>query len=61
MPGTKFSYQTQRNTPCQQNAQRWYMVQSINGLKNTKNSLLKRAYYYRIANYYLNGNAYVVL
>jgi len=55
----KFSYATQRNTPCQVNAQRWYMVRSINGVKNEKNPML-RAGYYEVANYYLNGNAFVI-
>ncbi len=57
----KFSYLTQRNTPCQINAQRWYMVKSINGLKNIKKNTPIKLADYRIANYYLNGNAFVVL
>jgi len=56
-----FSYKTQRNTPCQQNAQRWQMVKAINNLKNSKKNTLKRLINYNISNYYLNGNAYVVL
>lgn len=60
MTGKKFSYLTQRNTPCQINAQKWQMVKAINGLKNSKNGPIK-ASDYAIANYYLNGNAYVVL
>jgi hypothetical protein len=56
----KFSYATQRNIPCNQNAQRWYMINSIQKLKIAKNPVSKQ-YYYKIANYYLNGNAYVVL
>lgn len=55
-----FSYATQRNIPCNQNAQKWYMINSIQKLKTVKNPYLKQ-YYYTIANYYLNGNAYVVL
>jgi hypothetical protein len=55
----KFTYATQRNTPCNINAQRWYMVKSMNGVKTEKNPIL---WYqnYQIANYYLNGNAYVI-
>ena len=56
----KFSYATQRTTPCQINAQRWYMVRSINGVKKEKNPVL-RAQYYSVANYYLNGNAFVIV
>lgn len=56
-----FSYKTQRNTPCQQNAQRWIMVKAINNLKNSKKNTLKRLINYNISNYYLNGHANVVI
>ncbi len=56
----KFSYATQRNTPCQINAQRWRMVKSINAVKTSKNPNIWLNNYY-IANYYLNGNANVLL
>ena len=55
-----FNYCKQRNIPCYQNAQRWYMINSIQKLKKSQNPMEKQ-YYYKIANYYLNGNAYVVL
>ena len=44
----KFSYATQRNTQCNQNAQLWYFVNAIKKRDNPK--------YKKIANYYLNGN-----
>jgi hypothetical protein len=55
----QFSYAKQRNTPCNINAQRWYMMKSINGVKTEKNPIL---WYknYKIANYYLNGHANVI-
>jgi predicted glycosyltransferase involved in capsule biosynthesis len=56
----KISYCNQKNTPCNINAQRWYLVNAMNKLKTTKNPILKRKYY-DIVNYYLSGNAYVVL
>ena len=40
--------------------QRWYMLNSINKLKTTNNPYLKKKNY-AIANYYLNGYAYLVL
>jgi len=55
----KFSYATQRNIPCNQNAQKWYMINSIQKTKTAKNPIVKQ-HYYTIANYYLNGNAYVI-
>ena len=54
-----FSYARQRNTPCNINAQRWYMVKSINAVKTAKNPIIRRQNYI-IANYYLNGNAYAI-
>jgi hypothetical protein len=47
------------SNPCMINAQRWYMVKSINGVKTEKNPVLF-SQYYTVANYYLNGNAYVI-
>lgn len=55
----KFSYANQRNTPCNINAQRWYMIKSINAVKTEKNPIIWKKNY-NIANYYLNGNAYVI-
>ena len=55
----KFSYATQRNIPCNQNAQKWYMINSIQKIKTAKIPIVKQ-HYYTIANYYLNGNAYVI-
>jgi hypothetical protein len=54
----KTNYLKQRNTPCNQNAQRWYFVNSINSVKKNKNTKSKQ---YAIANYYLNGNANILL
>jgi hypothetical protein len=54
----KFSYAKQRNTPCNVNAQKWYMIKSINGVKTEKNPV-KWYNHYVIANY-LNGNAHVI-
>lgn len=54
-----FSYATQRNISCNQNSQKWYMINSIQKTKTAKNPIVKQ-YYYTIANYYLNGNAYVI-
>ena len=56
----KINYATQRNIPCYQNAQRWYMINAIQKVKKSKN-VMERQYYYNIANYYLNGNARVIL
>lgn len=60
MPKKPFSYATQRNTPCNINAQRWNMIRNINGVKTEKNPILW-ARYYSVSNYYLNGNAYVIV
>jgi hypothetical protein len=51
----KFSYATQTNTSCNQNSQLWYYVNAVNKYKIEKNPI-KKAYYYSIINYYLNGN-----
>ena len=57
----KFSYATQTSTACNNNAQRWYFVNSLNTDKTAKNSQTK-LYYGTIANYYLNGNLpYVII
>jgi hypothetical protein len=56
----KFSYCTQKNTPCNINAQRWYMVSSMNKLKKATNIASKKKYY-DIVNYYMSGRAYVLL
>ena len=52
----KFSYCTQRNTPCNQNAQNWYLKNAINKVKTSKNPI-EVAYYMSIVNYYYNGRA----
>lgn len=54
----KINYLKQRNTPCNQNAQRWYFVNSMNSVKKNKNTKSKQ---YATANYYLNGNANILL
>ena len=36
----KFSYCTQKNTPCNINAQRWYLVSAINKYKTATNPVL---------------------
>lgn len=51
----KFSYVTQRNTPCNTNAQQWYFINALNKVKTVKDPIQK-AYYQTIVNYYLNGN-----
>ena len=56
MPPKKFSYATQRNTPCNINAQRWTYVNSVKKYNNSNNPIVK-AYQLKIINYYLNGNA----
>jgi hypothetical protein len=55
----KFSYATQTTTPCNNNAYRWYFVNAMNKSKNGATPGI-RAYYRLIANYYLNGNIYVL-
>ena len=55
MPFTKFSYANQKNTPCNQNAQRWYFVNALNMYQKTKNPILLNKYSV-ISNYYLNKN-----
>jgi hypothetical protein len=40
--------------------QRWYMLNAINKLKTTNNPYVRKKNY-AIANYYLNGNAYLVV
>jgi hypothetical protein len=51
----KISYETQRTTPCNINAQKWYF---FNAMKKSKvgSTPAIRSYYKGIANYYLNGN-----
>lgn len=49
------NYQTQRNIPCYENAQKWYFINALEKMKSVKNLALK-AHYKAIANYYLNGN-----
>jgi hypothetical protein len=56
----KFSYAKQRNTPCNQNAQNWYLFNAIQKYKKSTNPSQK-AYYYSIVNYYMNEHANVVL
>jgi hypothetical protein len=56
----KFSYCTQKNTPCNINAQRWYLVNAINKFKAATNIASKKKYY-DIVNYYTSGRAYVLL
>jgi len=53
----KFSYCTQKNTPCNVNAQRWYLVSAINKYKTATNPVLKRKYF-DIVNYYMSGRAW---
>ena len=55
MPNKKFSYATQKNTPCNQNAQRWYFVKALNSYQKTKNPLILSQDKI-ILNYYLNKN-----
>ena len=55
-----FSYCTQRNVPCKINAQKWYMIKSINAVKKETNPIIWKKNY-NIANYYLNGNANSIL
>lgn len=56
----KFSYATQKNTPCNQNAQLWYYVNAVNTYKTTKDPIIK-AQQLAIIKYYLNGNGKNVL
>jgi len=56
----KFSYCTQKNTPCNINAQRWYLVSAINKYKTATNPVSKRKYF-NIVNYYMSGRAWEVL
>jgi hypothetical protein len=58
-PRDNISYSNQTTTPCNKNAQNWYLNKSINIVKTTKNPLLRR-YHMRILNYYYNGNAYAI-
>lgn len=51
-------YKINYTTQCNQNSQRWYFVNAINSVKKNKNIRSKQ---YFIANYYLNGNAYILL
>jgi len=53
----KFSYATQKNTPCNQNAQLWYYVNAVNIYNRTKSPFIK-AKQLAIINYYLNGNEF---
>jgi len=46
----KFSYCTQKNTPCDINTQRWYLVNSINKFKSATNIASKKKNY-DIVNY----------
>jgi hypothetical protein len=52
----KFSYATQKNIPCRQNAQNWYLKNAIQKVKTSKNPI-EREYYISIINYYYNGRA----
>jgi len=56
----KFSYCTQKNTPCNINAQRWYLVNAMNKYRTANNPILKRKYF-DIVNYYMSGRAPEVL
>jgi len=51
----KPNYQTERNIPCYENAQKWYFINALEKMKSAKNPVV-RAHYRAIANYYLNGN-----
>ena len=46
-------------TPCNVNAQLWYMTNAINKIKTTKNPYVYSKQY-AIANYYLNGQVKVI-
>ena len=56
----KFSYCTQKNTTCNVNAQRWYLVNAINKFKTSTTQSSKRKYF-NIVNYYMSGRAWEVL
>lgn len=56
----KFSYCTQKNTPCNVNAQRWYLVNAINKFKTATTQASKRKYFNTV-NYYMSGRAWEVL
>ena len=51
----KFSYATQRNIQCNENAQLWYFVNSLQKSQTAKNKVV-RFNQRNVANYYLNGN-----
>jgi len=55
----KFTYATQTTTPCNINSYRWDFVNAMNKAKTGATPAI-RAYYYGIANYYLNGNGYLI-
>jgi hypothetical protein len=46
----------QRNLPCNQNAQKWYLQKAINNVKTAK-TVQERIYYKSVINYYYNGKA----
>ncbi len=50
----KFTYCTQKNTPCNQNAQLWYYVNAVNKFKNAKN-INEKNKQLKIIKYYTNG------
>ena len=54
MNNKKFSYCTQKNTQCNENAQLWYFVNAMQKAKTSKNPVV-RIRQSIIANYYLNG------
>jgi hypothetical protein len=55
----KFSYATQKATPCNVNAQKWYFLNSIQKAKTGATASI-RLYNRGIANYYLNGHVNVI-
>lgn len=55
MPNKKFTYANQKSTPCNINAQRWYLVKALNSYQKTKNPYTLSQDKI-ILNYYLNKN-----
>jgi hypothetical protein len=45
------------NTPCNQNAQRWYYINAVNKMNNSK-SIIEKKYYKKIVDYYLNRSIF---
>jgi len=52
-------YTNNYQTPCNVNAQLWYMTNAIQKVKTTKNPYVKKQQMV-LVNYYLNGNAYAI-